>query len=381
MSVPNQAAQPVPEESKTSASKTGTASARELDNEVKSSSDKELGFSASNSGDDKFLTTRREIWAYYAYYVGNNGLSLFNFAPTQSQNLLSLAADPNTGTLQFMGAQRSVNSIVLLANGISFAIQCALFLIIGSYADFGHWRPNILIVASLVAYGIGFGWLGVADPSKWRQGVGLYMVGLIAYQTCLTFWNAAFPGLARDTPQIREKQQQLSDGAIETQEYHREESLMRSRLSNVAFYVQSCAELIILAIIVGIMFSLHVNDGDAQNTWGLSVLIAFASGVWLLVSIPWFVLEKRRPGIKPKMNIVLAGLLQLWVALSKIWKLKQSLIYLIGIAAQGAGIGSFWYIQKRFGLSVKTMFNAIALSIVILDGWGMLGIWQQNFGA
>jgi len=67
---------------------------------------------------------------------------------------------------------------------------------------------------------------------------------------------------------------------------------MRNKLSNEAFYVQSLAEIIILAIIVGIMFGLDVNASDANNNWGLSVLVAFASGVWLLVALPWFFLEK-----------------------------------------------------------------------------------------
>ena len=67
---------------------------------------------------------------------------------------------------------------------------------------------------------------------------------------------------------------------------------MRNKLSNEAFYVQSLAEIIILAIIVGIMFGLDVNASDANNNWGLSVLVAFASGVWLLVAMPWFFLEK-----------------------------------------------------------------------------------------
>lgn len=26
------------------------------------------------------------------------------------------------------------------------------------------------------------------------------------------------------------------------------------------------------------------------------------------------------------------------------------------------------------------MFNAIAVGIILLDGWGMIGIWTQNFG-
>lgn len=33
-----------------------------------------------------------------------------------------------------------VNSIVLVTNGISFAIQAVLFLIIGAWADYGKWR-------------------------------------------------------------------------------------------------------------------------------------------------------------------------------------------------------------------------------------------------
>ena len=43
--------------------------------------------------------------------------------------------------------------------------------------DFGTWRPNILIGLSLVAWGIGFGWLGVHDPSKWKIATGMYIVG------------------------------------------------------------------------------------------------------------------------------------------------------------------------------------------------------------
>lgn len=41
-------------------------------------------------------TTRRELWSYYIYYIGNNGLSGFNYGPSQFQNLLFLAGyDPS----------------------------------------------------------------------------------------------------------------------------------------------------------------------------------------------------------------------------------------------------------------------------------------------
>ena len=88
---------------------------------------------APDQFDPQYETSQWEIWAYYAYYIGNNGLTLFNFAPTAFQNLLSQAAG-DVGTLRFAGVDRTINSIVLVSNGISFAIQIVLFLIIGSYA-------------------------------------------------------------------------------------------------------------------------------------------------------------------------------------------------------------------------------------------------------
>lgn len=240
-----------------------------------------------------------------------------------------------------------MNSIVLLCNGISFAIQVVVFLVIGSFADFGHWRPNILIALSIIAYAIGFGWLGVHTSEKWQIGVGLYIVGLIAYQTTLTFWTAAFPSLARNTLEMKEKADAYVAGSITREQYDYADTMMRSRLANIAFYVQSVAEILILAVIVGIMFGLDVNASESNNNWGLSVLIAFVSGVWLLVSLPWFFLEKRRPGQDPgKRSVLVAGLWQLWHALKQIWHLKQSLLYLIGESGLGCDLFR-WLTRQR----------------------------------
>ncbi|KAM5451837.1 hypothetical protein MaudCBS49596_003665 [Microsporum audouinii] len=392
--------------------------------------------STTDAPDTRYQTTKWEIWAYYAcvallffhemdkwwvstpnnHHITNAHLCK-DFAPTAFQNLLSQAAGPG-GTLVFAGSRRTINSIVLLSNGISFAIQALVFLCIGSFADFGTWRPNILIVLSIIAYAVGFGWIDVHTSEKWHIASGLYIVGLIAYQTCLTFWTAAFPGLARNTEEIRQRADELRAGHITKDEYDAADSMKRSQLSNVAFYVQSVGEVFILAVIVGIMFALDVNASEANNNRGLSVLIAFATAVWLLLSIPWFVLEKRRPGQKLEgKNIVLAGLSQLYRAATEIWSLRQSLFYLVGyfllgdslnttvtviatlqnsivayntlqltyllivgITSQAIGIYAFWAIQQRFNLQPKTMFNVIAIAIILLDGWGMVGIWTSQFG-
>ncbi|KAI0403562.1 putative autophagy protein [Xylaria palmicola] len=393
------------------------------DPEKNSSSDQNENLSVSGERmtpdlvDERYLTTKKEIYAFYWYYVGCNGLTLFNFAPTLFQSLLSQAAG-ETGLLRFAGRDRSIESVVLLTNGISFAIQIVFFLAVGSFADFGRWRPYILIVMSAIAYAVGFAWLGVHDADKWHAGVGLYIVGLVAYQAAYTFWNAAFPGLARNTPEMEEKADAYVAGTITRDEYDYADSLTRSRLVNVAYVIQSFAEIVILAIMIGMMFGLRVRESEANNDLGLSAIIAFGTAIWLVVSLPWFFLEKHRPGQDPgNRSIIVAGLWQIGHAFKTIWQLKQSLLYLIGyfllgdsmnttftviatlqntiaeydalqllyflivaITAQGVGVGMFYWCQQHFKLGTKTMFNIVATGIVVLDAWGMVGIWTDRFG-
>ena len=44
-------------------------------------------------------------------------------------------------------------------------------------SDFGNWRPNILIVMTLIGVAVGFSWLGVYTPDKWMSAVALYILG------------------------------------------------------------------------------------------------------------------------------------------------------------------------------------------------------------
>lgn len=108
--------------------------------------------------------------------------------------------------------------------------------------------------------------------------------------------------------------------------------MKRNELSNMALYISGIGEIVILAISVAILYRVHSNASPEQNNWGLSILIAFGSAAWLLLAIPWFVLEKRRPGqpVPAGKNLLTAGWWQLQRAATQIWRLKQSLAYLIG---------------------------------------------------
>ncbi|KAF4508998.1 hypothetical protein G6O67_005312 [Ophiocordyceps sinensis] len=245
------------------------------------------------------------------------------------------------------------------------------------------------------------------------------MVGLIAYQLTLTYWTAAFPALARNTARLRASRRAFERGRLTRAELDARDELERSRLSNVAFWLQSVGEVLMLAVIVAIMHGLGVDASPERNSWGLSVLIAFATACWIALSLPWFVMEKSRPGIRvpPGRTILTAGLWQLREAMTHMWRLKQSLVYLVGyfllgdslnttvtviatlqnqvvsyntltltylllvgIGAQAVGIGSFWLIQRRFAIGAKAMFNVVMVAIVLLDGWGMVGNWTGRFG-
>jgi MFS-type transporter involved in bile tolerance (Atg22 family) len=131
---------------------------------------------------------------------------------------------------------------------------------------------------------------------------------------------------------MREKAEKFESREITRDEYDFADMMERNRIYNVAFIAQSGGEIIILAILVGILFALDVNASAANNLWGLSVLIAYATGVWVVLAIPWFILEKRRPGqpLPAGKNIISVGFWNIWRALVQIWELKQSLLYLVG---------------------------------------------------
>ncbi|KAG2173078.1 hypothetical protein INT44_007051 [Umbelopsis vinacea] len=368
------------------------------------------------SNDDvRFVTTRKELWSYYTYYVGNNALAGWSASdPSQPCN----SSEPCM-LGPFAGQVRDINSIVLLCNGISFAIQAGMFLLIGSFADYGSWRPWITISFTVLAWGISFGWLGVETPDKWQAAAVLYIIGLIAYQGALTFWTAAFPQLARDLPEMMESEKQLLAGEKDIQEHETLDVMSRNRISNMSFVICNAGEVVILAIMVGILKAVNSDAGVEQNTKAFSILIAFSAACWILCAIPWFVLEKHRPGkaLPAGSNYFTVACKNVWYALKECLKLKQTFLYLIfyflmgdtlnttvtvvgtlqnsivaystlqltlllivGIFSSAVGSYVFWIIQKKFKINTKTMLLVNVVFILLLDGWGFLGIWLNNFG-
>lgn len=66
--------------------------------------------------------------------------------------------------------------------------------------------------------------------------------------------------------------------------------LARNRLANVSFLVCSLGELVVLAILAGILEGV-INDDPDSNTKALSIVCAYSAGVWseslLFIVWPW----------------------------------------------------------------------------------------------
>lgn len=72
----------------------------------------------------------------------------------------------------------------------------------------------------------------------------------------------------------------LSAADPSTSEFDKRDMLARNRLASVSFFVCSMGELVVLAILCGILFAVVKNDDAESNTRSLSIVCAYSAGVW-----------------------------------------------------------------------------------------------------
>ena len=66
----------------------------------------------------------------------------------------------------------------------------------------------------------------------------------------------------------------------------------------------------------------------------------------MLCALPWFILEKRRPGLglPPGTSLLTIGFKQTYVALRECWKLKQTFLYLVFYFLMGDVLNTTVYV-------------------------------------
>ena len=95
----------------------------------------------------------------------------------------------NAGCVVAWGSgTKSVASVVLIANGLCFAIMTVIFVALGSAADYGNFGRWLLLFLTVVCWVFQYGMMAIRDPSQWPAAMVLYVIAYIAY---VGVWNAS----------------------------------------------------------------------------------------------------------------------------------------------------------------------------------------------
>jgi len=167
-------------------------------------------FGADEDAFDQPTTTRKELWSYYLYYnvgltqpepcsvtdeiQGDNGVGPGSYSQALFQSALSGAGwDPavtpiekgncTTGgcVVPWGSGTRSVASIVLIANGICFAVMTVMFVGLGSAADYGNFGRWLLLVLTVICWVFQYCMMAIRRPDQWPAAMVFYIIGYIAY--------------------------------------------------------------------------------------------------------------------------------------------------------------------------------------------------------
>ncbi|KAE8327450.1 autophagy-related protein Atg22B2 [Aspergillus sergii] len=371
-------------------------------------------------------TTRKELWSYYLYYNGDNGVGPGSYSQALFQWALTGAGwqpgtephEPCTASsacvVPWAGGTRSVSSVVLIANGLCFTFMTVIFVWLGSAADYGSFGRWLLLVLTVVCWALQYGMMAIKHPNQWPAAMGMYVVAYVAYGATLVFYAAVFPRLARFMPHVRKaREEDLREDKITLDEYDAIESLEKNHISNVSTAHSNIGYLLTLALNLSVLLPLQGND------YSNNLALCLTNSYWVVLGLWWFIFQQKRPGppVPKGSSYATIGFKQLWVALREVRSLPQTFLYFLAYFLLADGLNTtgtlvsiiqnnevsfsflqltylgivqavtstistfgFWYIQKYFKISTKRMFLVTNFFSVFIPFWGMLGLWTTRIG-
>ncbi|KAB8268382.1 autophagy-related protein Atg22B2 [Aspergillus minisclerotigenes] len=375
---------------------------------------------------DQPTTTRKELWSYYLYYNGDNGVGPGSYSQALFQWALTGAGwqpgtephEPCTASsacvVPWAGGTRSVSSVVLIANGLCFTFMTVIFVWLGSAADYGSFGRWLLLVLTVVCWALQYGMMAIKHPNQWPAAMGMYVVAYVAYGATLVFYAAVFPRLARFMPHVRKaREEDLREDKITLDEYDAIESLEKNHISNVSTAHSNIGYLLTLALNLSVLLPLQGND------YSNNLALCLTNSYWVVLGLWWFIFQQKRPGppVPKGSSYATIGFKQLWVALREVRSLPQTFLYFLAYFLLADGLNTtgtlvsiiqnnevsfsflqltylgivqavtstistfgFWYIQKYFKISTKRMFLVTNFFSVFIPFWGMLGLWTTRIG-
>jgi MFS-type transporter involved in bile tolerance (Atg22 family) len=162
----------------------------------------------------------------------------------------------------------------------------------------------------------------------------------VTFWASYVFFNAIFPKLSHDLPEVRHARELLLNGSISEEEFEHRCSMARSKIMNISYVWNNVGFTVCGALSLAALAGIGANDSTAQNNWGYSVSVAVCTGFWIVLAIPWFLWEKKRPGpsLPAGDNYLTFGLRHTWWTAKQAWTLKQTLFYLVAFFLLADGI-------------------------------------------
>ena len=168
--------------------------------------------------------------------------------------------------------------------------------------------------------------------------MGLFMLGFITYGLTLVFYASEFPRLARNTERTKLARRQMDAGELEPHEYEKVEMLERNRISNISTAHSNWGYLITMALALALLLPKPIADNPKVNNY----VIALTNAYWVVLGLPWFLIQKKRPGPKlPKgEHWVTIGWKQIWIALKQYKRLPYTFTYLFSFFLLADGLNT-----------------------------------------
>ncbi|RAQ45280.1 autophagy-related protein Atg22B2 [Aspergillus flavus] len=316
---------------------------------------------------DQPTTTRKELWSYYLYYNGDNGVGPGSYSQALFQWALTGAGwqpgtephEPCTASsacvVPWAGGTLSVSSVVLIANGLCFTFMTVIFVWLGSAADYGSFGRWLLLVLTVVCWALQYGMMAIKHPNQWPAAMGI----------------------------------------------------------NVSTAHSNIGYLLTLALNLSVLLPLQGNN------YSNNLALCLTNSYWVVLGLWWFIFQQKRPGppVPKGSSYATIGFKQLWVALREVRSLPQTFLYFLAYFLLADGLNTtgtlvsiiqnnevsfsflqltylgivqavtstistfgFWYIQKYFKISTKRMFLVTNFFSVFIPFWGMLGLWTTRIG-
>ncbi|KAH9018890.1 MFS general substrate transporter [Lactarius pseudohatsudake] len=333
---------------------------------------------------DELMATRRELWSYYLYNIGNNGLGPQGYSLTLFQGLATAAGyDPVRGPGSSCRGQEPSRECVLPWGSGTKAIMTLVLIVIGPAADyrmFGNW---LLLISTVICWAAQFASMSLTSSLREASSSRLW-------EHHSRNW-LAIRRTHVSSGSVHER------GELSVEAYEKEQSIEKSKISSVSMACHFIGRVVALLLNLSLLLPLSDNPKvdnyvivfvfSTQDNRNIQFCLVFGG---VRYSNTLVIFQQPRPGPKlPKGESYLAiGLKQIFIAVKEHKKLPHTYAYVLSIFFIFGGVTSapsvvtFWYVQRYWKIDIKTMC-LVPYGVHPRNhdpGLGMIGIWTDKIG-